>query len=86
MLKTENGIVFDTWTATLLAFERFLGMPGLAPIYLYRTPEGRYFSYHGAEKRSIRGLTEDQAIDLYHALRDKIVEEWDAFPLTVFDE
>lgn len=69
---------YDTKTATLIASNRYWDGSNFERsgrnTYLYKTKNGRYFSYHTTqwqgESNTIEALTIDEAKDLYENLRE----------------
>jgi len=85
---------YDTDTATILAHNRYWDGHNFERhgrnTWLYRTPNGRYFSHHTTlwqgERDSICPLVLDEAVDLYESLPEHEVTFQEAFPTVALEE
>jgi hypothetical protein len=76
MKQIINGKEYDTDTATLLASNRFWDGSNFERngrnTYLYKTPNGRYFTHHTTqwqgERNTIEAIEVDEAKALYEEL------------------
>ena len=86
--------VYDTDTAEIVASNRYWDGHNWERsgrnTYLYRTPNGAYFTHHTTlwqgERDSIQAMSQEEAIDLYERLPEHEMDFELAFPGVALEE
>ena len=94
MRAVIGGVRYDTEKAEVIAHDAYWDGHNLERhgrnVYLYKTPNGRYFAVYltmwQGERDSIEPLSKEGAIELYEQLPEHEVEFEEAFPGELVEE